>query len=352
MKAIQPAALTTLATIWRSGQMESLHTGCIAIVDTDGQLVASAGDPNTPVFWRSTAKLHQALPLVIAGGVSRLDLTEEQFAVICSSHHGDARQVNCVSSVLKQIGVPPTALRCGSQEPWSHEAAAELIRTGRAPTPVHHMCSGNHAGLIGLAKLLGADPAQYDKPENLAQIKALEMVARFIGKNAGEVQTGTDGCGIPAYCTPLRFLALAFARLLGVPAGWPAEIRDAANVLHRSIVEHPEMLSAAGELDVEVVRAFDGGALCKLGAEGVCAAVFAPTSAWPKGVGMAIKIADGLGTRARTIALAECIQQLELGTPEQRARLERHIPRDIKTRRGEVVGEIRPAFQLLRATAS
>lgn len=341
-----------LATVSRSGHVESAHAGCIAACDTSGRVVAHAGDPNLPVFWRSTAKLHQALPLVLAGGVDRLDLSEEQVAVICSSHHGEARQVSCVSSILKQIGASPTALVCGSQEPWSREAAVELIRTGRSPTPLHHMCSGNHAGLIGLAKLLGADPRTYDQLENPAQQNALAMVARFAGCEPQAITTGLDGCGIPSYRTPLHQLALAFARLLAVPAGWPDEIRAAAEMLRRSIAGHPEMLSATGELDVELVRAFDGTALCKLGAEGICAAGFAPSPRWPEGIGIAIKVADGLGNRARNVALAACIQQLELGTAEQRARLDRVISRHVTIRRGEIVGKVEPVFQLTRTSAT
>lgn len=342
----RPENLAWLATVSRSGQVESWHAGCIVATDTTGRVLAYAGDPEIPVFWRSTAKLHQALPLLIAGGTSRFDLNDEQLAVICSSHHGDQRQVACVRSILRQIGSSPEALRCGIHEPWSAEAAKALIRAGESPTPLHHMCSGNHAGLIGLAKLLGANPADYDLPANTAQQSAIAMIARFIDRAPQDIQLGMDGCGIPAYCTPLRLLALAFARWLNVPADWPLEIKSATAHLHQAIVRNPEMLSAAGEIDAELVRAFAGDAICKLGAEGMCAAAFRPSTRWPNGLGLAIKVADGLGNRARDVALDECIQKLELGSPQQRAAFSRFVSREIKTRRGEVVGEISPAFRL------
>lgn len=330
----------------RSGRVESRHAGAVVAVTGADELVATAGAPELPVFWRSAAKLHQALALALAGGVKRWELTDAQLAIICGSHAGEPAQVRCVASILERIGVDEDALHCGPQPPHREWAASDLIRRNEKPSALHHMCSGNHAGLIALSRLLGGDPTRYEQPNDPGQEFALEVAARFAGLGPGEVVVGIDGCGIPAYRTPLRALALAFARLMAVPRDWETRLHSAAGTIVNAVTRHPEFIRGTGEIDTECLRAFGGTALCKLGAEGVCAAAFAPDERFPHGLGLAVKIADGLGARAIPIVLAECLEQLELGTEEQRAALEPHIERAIKTSRGETVGELAATFEL------
>ncbi len=54
--------------------VESVHTGSVAVVDRRGQLLYSAGDPDTLTFTRSALKPLQALPFVAGGGVERFRL--------------------------------------------------------------------------------------------------------------------------------------------------------------------------------------------------------------------------------------------------------------------------------------
>ena len=337
---------TPLAEILRSGAVESIHRGSIAVADASGRVLAHAGDPELPVFWRSAAKFHQAIPLVTAGGVAHWQLTDAELAIMCGSHNGEPEQVECVSSILRRIGFGPEALRCGSQEPCDHRAAIELARRGEEPGPLHNTCSGNHAGLLALGKLLGADPAGYDAITSPVQQRALATIAQFTGMERADIFTGIDGCGIPAYRTPLSALAVAFARLVAVPAEWDDELRDAVSTIVGAVIEHPEFVSGNGELDTEFMRAFEGAAICKLGAEAVCAAAFVGSERFPDGLGIAIKIEDGTGHRARSVVLAECVAQLKIGTGAQHDAFNQHVARRITTRRGEPAGEIAPAFRL------
>jgi L-asparaginase II len=335
-----------LVHVTRSGEVESVHRGCIVITDSTGRLLAHAGDPEMRVFWRSAAKLHQALPLLMCGGLERWKFSDAELAVICGSHNGEPAQVQCVRSILDRVGVSPQALHCGAQEPYGHQASRELIRHGEEPSSLHNTCSGNHAGLLALDKLLGGSSREYDALNADAQQRALTMVATFAGLPPSSIFTGIDGCGIPAYRTPLSALAAAFARLVSVPTGWPSDIRQAAARIVAAVTAQPDFVSGIGELDTELMRAFSGAAICKLGAEAVCAVAFKATDRLPDGLGVAIKIEDGLGNRARSVVLAAILEQLELGETSQRAAFSSHVERSVKTRRGETVGEIRPVFQL------
>src|SRR4051812_5891177 len=224
-----------LAHVTRSGEVESLHRGSVAVADATGRLIAHAGDPGLPVFWRSAAKLHQALPLIAGGGLARWHFSGEQLAIMCGSHNGEPAQVECVRSILQHIGLGPEALHCGAQEPYGSAAAKDLIRHDEKPGPLHNTCSGNHAGLLALAQLLGRASEPYEPIANAVQQRALEVVATFAGLPAGEIFTGIDGCGIPAYRTPLSALAVAFARLVAPPVDWAPALRKGAATVVQAV---------------------------------------------------------------------------------------------------------------------
>lgn len=340
------SGVAPLARVTRSGSLESLHLGSIAVVDTTGRILAQVGDSDQAVFWRSCAKLHQAVALLSAEGAQQFQFTDEEVAVICASHQGEPFQVSRVESALTKIGLPASALHCGAQEPYGKIPAARLVCSGEAPTPLHNTCSGNHAGLLALTRLLGGQTERYESADAPAQRRALEIAAQFCGLPPAEIGLGVDGCSIPAYRTPLRALAVAFARLFAPPKSDAASLARAAERVTRAVTAHPDLVGGPGQLDTELIRAFGGDAIGKFGAEAVFAAALRPSSRWPQGLGIAIKVADGVGNRARDVALLACVEQLQLGTESQRAALRSHVESRVRTRRGEVVGAIEPAFEL------
>src|SRR5688572_3777866 len=103
------AGTVPLVEITRSGVVDSVHAGAVAAVTADNDLVAQAGTPDLPAFWRSAAKLHQAIALVLAGGVKRWELDDAQLAIMCGSHHGEPAQIRCVTSILDRIGLDADA---------------------------------------------------------------------------------------------------------------------------------------------------------------------------------------------------------------------------------------------------
>ena len=72
----------------RNGLLESAHTVHVAVVDADGRMVASAGDPDILTYYRSAVKPLQALPLVEDGVVDTFGLTDAELALCCASHSG------------------------------------------------------------------------------------------------------------------------------------------------------------------------------------------------------------------------------------------------------------------------
>ena len=79
---------TPLVELTRADTLECQHVGSIAVTDTQGRLVASAGDPHWLTFTRSTLKALQALPFVQGGGPAQFGFSSGQVALLCASHNG------------------------------------------------------------------------------------------------------------------------------------------------------------------------------------------------------------------------------------------------------------------------
>ena len=60
--------LVPLIELTRGGTLECQHFGAVAVVNTQGKVLAHAGDAHWFTFSRSTLKALQALPFLEAGG--------------------------------------------------------------------------------------------------------------------------------------------------------------------------------------------------------------------------------------------------------------------------------------------
>src|ERR671915_466493 len=110
-----------LVEVWRGGVVESRHRGHVAAVDGDGRLVARLGEPETVTYLRSSAKPHQAVPLVATGAADRFDFEPPELAVACGSHSGEAVHERTVAAMLRKTGLDESALKCGTHEPFDRE---------------------------------------------------------------------------------------------------------------------------------------------------------------------------------------------------------------------------------------
>src|SRR5207249_10096724 len=141
--------------------------------------------------------------------------------VMSSSHSGEARHVETVTSILGKIEAPPDVLRCGPHLPIDPDSALAMQRSGREPTALHNNCSGKHVGMLALARLLDAPLDGYLDPQHPAQRAIHRALAEILELDEGALRSGIDGCSAPAYAVPLRSMAMGYARLTA-GAGAPA----------------------------------------------------------------------------------------------------------------------------------
>lgn len=298
----------TLVEALRGGAVESTHRGAWAVVDADGDVVASAGDIDRPIFPRSAVKLLQALPLVESGAAERYGLDNEQLAIACASHNGEPRHVAVAASMLAAAGVDDAALECGAHWPYRDVVQREMAAAGRTPTALHNNCSGKHAGFVCLGCLLAGDADKraflsgYVKPEHPVMREVSDAIEATTGWRLADTPRGTDGCSIPTYAIPLRHLALAFARA-GSGIGLREGRARAAKRLMAAVTAEPFMVAGSGRFDTRIIERLGERVFCKVGAEGVFCAAF------PKaGLGVALKMDDG-ASRACEVVMAALIER-------------------------------------------
>jgi len=342
----QPAPLVEVR---RGSIVESRHRGHVAAVDGVGRLVAFLGETEAVTYLRSSAKPHQAIPLVASGAADRFGFGEHEIAIACGSHSGQSVHVETVARMLGKIGLGPDALKCGIHAPFDAETARRLRERGERPDILQNNCSGKHTGMLALALHLGAPPDTYDQPGRPVHEAILGTVSQFSDVPAEDVALGTDGCGVPVFGLPIRAMALMYARLVSPPPGFDEVTRDAAARVVAAMGRHPEMVGGTVErFDTEVMRATGGRVISKVGAEGVYTAGVLPCDEWPQGLGLAFKVEDGEDRRARPTVAIESLRQLGVLNSDALAALMPYASFPIRNHRGDFVGEISPSFELQR----
>src|SRR5947208_4661875 len=177
-------------TVLRGETVESVHRAH-AVAIRDGEVVASAGDPELVTFMRSSAKPMQALPLARA----RDDLDSRELAIASASHLADDEQLAAVRALLAKAPATEDDLECGPFE----------------GSRLKHNCSGKHAGMLALCQANGWPYEGYRLADHPCQQAMLAEISGLAGED--EIPTAVDGCGVVTFALPLERMASAFTRI-------------------------------------------------------------------------------------------------------------------------------------------
>lgn len=347
-----------LFEVTRGNIVESAHYGSIAVVDANGKLISSYGDPKAVAFLRSSGKPFQALPFVERGGVEYFGFTPRELSISCASHEGSDLHVQTVEGIQKKIGIEEGTLQCGVHMPGDVEAFKSLILNHRQPTQNQNNCSGKHTAMLAHAKMRGFPLENYLDINHPIQQEILTTFAEMCQLPVKEVELGTDGCSAPNFAVPLFNAALAMARLCD-PRELSNERASACRKITSAMTTHPEMVSAYGEFDEQLMKVGEGRIVCKRGAEGYQIIGLLPGVLTPDspGVGIALKVSDGDASRTaldlvhsprvRPAVTLEILRQLGVLSSEQEQALASFGPGlPVKNHRGIVTGQSRPIFEL------
>src|SRR5690348_5435036 len=327
----------------RGSIVESQHEVHAAVVDGDGKLVASAGDPDYVTFWRSAAKPFQAMPIVADGAADHFGITERELALTCASHSSEQAQVDEVREFLKKIGCTERDLMCGPHTPLSEAVAKDYQTRGLRLTAVYSNCSGKHTGMLAQAKHNGWPTEGYVRPEHPVQRRCLAEVSRWTGVPEKQIGVAVDGCGVACFALPIRNMAGAYARLGSRESGVVPSLAQRDSTSQRSerlpapgsrvvdaMLRHPELIAGEGRPCTEMMRAHPNRVITKIGADGVYSALLVQ-----EGLGVSLKIADGHGP-ASILAIVAILEELGLRPMPQALR-----EKPMTNSRGETVGALR-----------
>jgi L-asparaginase II len=351
--------MPSLTNVYRGALLESTHEGSIAVVDSNGRLLAYAGEPNLTTYLRSAAKPFQALPLLQHGGMDEYDLSPEEIAITCASHGGEPMHVATAAALLRKGEFDESDLLCGTHIPYDDKAAAELRASGEAPSVLQNNCSGKHAGMLLATRLIDAPSAHYVDAEHPLQELMRQSVAEFAGLHPQQIPIGVDGCGVPAYYLSLHRAAFAYARLMATSrqsSGALMRNAEAAGAVVDAMTLNPHYVAGSWSLTTPLMDAFGGELLAKEGAEGFYAMAIAPAlndelsdrlnvALGDASIGIALKIHDGSMSRGRHPAVLRTLELLGLDVGSHPA-LARYRGWTLRNVSGAPVGEVRSEFDL------
>lgn len=297
-----------IVEVSRSGSIESTHLVDVVVIDREGELIASAGDPDTPAAFRSSSKPIQAAVSLELGWEPSDD---SHLAIACASHLAEPMHVGKVRRILSSVGLTEDALRCPEAWPVRHANATAYEH----PLRVLHNCSGKHAGFLAASVAAGLDPQRYLDHEEQLQTKMLSAMTQAAGRHPLSVLV--DGCGAATPVFPLSAIARAFSTI--------RDSRQAAAML-----AHPLLVSGTATTDSLVLAA---GVVTKGGAEGLSCAT--GTNSEGEAVTIASKVRDG-SPRARGAHLIPLLERFGLLRSGQVS-----DPSSVTLGGGEPVGEVK-----------
>ncbi|SAL09383.1 asparaginase [Caballeronia humi] len=326
------------ATVYRGDAVENTHAAHVAVVDGAGRLLHSFGDPYRVTLARSAAKPAQALAVLETGALERFGFDDADLALMCASHSSEARHIERTRAMLAKARVTETDMRCGGHPPISDAVWKDWIRRDFTPTPACSNCSGKHAGMLAGAQAIGAALADYHLPEHPLQMRVKHTMAQVLDLADDEVQWAIDGCNLPTPAFPLDRLARLYMKLAAAEANTPLAR------IYRAMTTYPELVAGEGRFCTQLMQAFDGALVGKLGAD----ASYAIGVRRPEGaLGIAVKVEDGNVTVLYAI-VAEVLEQLGIGASAQRERLAafRHPP--MRNTMGVETGRLEVSLKLER----
>lgn len=312
-----------LAARIRSGLVETLHDGAVAVFDGSQTLVASAGEIDQPFYLRSSAKPFQAFIAQASG--ARLSRTE--LALAASSHDGFPVHVAIVRSMLQAAGLDESDLQCPADWPLGRAASTDLISEGHVrPRSIWHNCSGKHAAWLRACVASGWPTAYYLKADHPLQVAIQDLVTE-VGEYPVD-PVGVDGCGAPVLRTTVRAMGLMYSRL-----GSDGRFGEVFDAMH----SYPALVSGTGNRDALIAASTNG--VAKSGAAGCLGVTI--RGQW----GLGVKAWDG-NDQVAAMAAADALLDLN-AIPDWSRSAMRVVSSPDVTGGGEVVGRLESNLELI-----
>jgi len=310
--------------VTRGKKIESRHIVFAVVIDEEGKIIFSTGNPEQTTYIRSSLKPFQASAIIFSGATETAGFTSEEIALMCASHNGEPIHVNIVKGMAKKLKLDESDYKCGSHAPYD----AEARNNASGFTPFHNNCSGKHSGMLALAKQLGEDTSNYISYNHPVQKAIFKQLMRLTGKN--KFSYGIDGCSVPTPFLSLLEIAKLF-QMLGL--GKFMELTTAFEAMSA----HPYLVAGQNRFDTDFNATMKGRGVTKIGGEAIRGMVI-KTDKYGV-VGIAQKIIDG-NQRANETAIMKILNHIDLLFPNKKTQLQKYEKKKLFNHQKMHIGNI------------
>lgn len=313
---------------FRGNVIETKHQVHVVVLHKD-KIILQCGNNqlNTPM--RSAAKPFMACRQIDLCNKHEISLTDAQIALMVSSHNGEVEHRNIVESILKLSNCEIRDLHCGTHLPFFNWLYDEYFdEKDLTKRQLFHNCSGKHAGMLLLARLMGSNKSDYWNVNHPVQQMITASVKDLLNISEHDLfSLALDGCGVPTYCISLQKMAQSYQQLYKDERLQPVV---------SAVMNKPYMIAGRDRIETDIIRYCSYFA--KSGSDGIfCVSI--PDS----DISIALKVEDGNDDAAES-AIVEILSILNLLTPDQEKLLDKYRHLKIYTSTGILVGQFSPEW--------
>ena len=299
-----------VSKIYRGSVVESFHIGYATAVNEKGEILFQAGDSDYPVYILDSAKPFQIIPLLEEGGVDKFHFSDEEVAVMCSTHNGENQHVGLVSDILKKLDLGIDDLHCGTQPPLDKVSYEQMILKGRRATPVYNSSSGTHVAMLALSKALDVSPVNYELENHPVQKRIFEKMKHYSATD--KIPIAKDDSGLPTFFLPMVSLAQMYSTLAQGADDYLQKIFHIMSL-------HPKTIAGKSRFDTDFLSTMSGKGVAKMGSDGL--RTIGIRAEEGKYVGIAIKVLSNHHQALDSMSIA-VMQHLRLLDEETATKLD------------------------------
>ncbi len=315
-----------VCNVTRGKNIESQHLVYAVVVDGDGKIIFSSGEPEHITCIRSSLKPFQASAAISLNATKSAGFTTKEIALMCASHNGEEVHVQTAKNMANKLGLDESHYECGHHAPYDKESRKKARETGY--TAFHNNCSGKHSGMLAIAKKLGQNPKNYTSKDHPVQRVIFDQLSKLTGNK--KKTFGIDGCSAPTPFLSLIETGKLFQLLV------TKKYRELTTA-YESMIKHPYLVAGKNRFDTDFIEALNGRGITKVGGEAIRGSVIKTEQYGP--VGIAQKVIDG-NHRANEPAIIKICNHLNLLMPSENKKLEKYRTKKLFNHRQIHIGNI------------
>lgn len=330
----------TLIEEKRGGLLENVHAGVICGMNAEKDVVYQVGNMQHPTFYRSAAKLIQALPAFLARVDEKYGLTAEEAALFTASQRGECYHITALHSLQKKLNIDEALLFCPPSLALNQAPRDEMVRQNVEKRRLYHNCAGKHLGFLGTCRTLGYPEEGYWQVTHPLQQQILAILSSLAEIPVNEIHVAIDGCGVPVFALPLEKMALAHLKLTCPDLIEDEQLQQAVLRMSHVMAAAPHIVASTDFICSALLE--DDNIIAKGGAKGVyCFGLK------KERLSFALKVLDGSEDVWPNI-IAAILEQINYANKTTIERIYALKPRIIKSDGGIEVGEVQAVFTLGR----